>query len=118
MIPPFASVQPHLDVLHTVCFTFGNAREHFHEMRYPIVNGKLDLIVEPTDAIQGADLSFCRYLNVWIDAVDQKDFRRAAVLWKELLKIENRPARIFAQTEKGLRVFDPYENKRIDFNHE
>lgn len=116
MIPTKASLPCKLEALHTVCFTFGEAREHFHERKFPVLDGRLDIIIETTDRIQDVDLSYCRCLNVWIDVPDPADYRRARTLWTELLKPENRPAMIYTDTDKGLCRFDPYEAKKEFFH--
>lgn len=98
----------------TVCFTFAEEDEHELLKRYKVIGDRADIILTPRDKITGIDLSFCRCLNVWIDA-KPIDYRRARYLWKELLLAENRPAAIYVSTEQGLTVFKPYENKRINF---
>ena len=99
------------------CFIFEEKDECEHQKTFPHLGEKLDIVVTPRDRITGADLSYCQGKQVWIDATPI-DYRRAKYLWRELLKPENLPAAIFAQTEKGLTVFQPYERRKQVFSRE
>ena len=118
MIPSNEELKNIMKQIATVCFTFAEEGDHELERQFPLVGNRLEIIVTPRDRITGADLSFCRFLNVWIDAESPIDFRRARYLWKELLLSQNRPAAIFADTDQGLTVFKPYENKKLFFQRE
>lgn len=98
----------------TVKFVFGDRVSHWHEMKHPILDGTLTVIVEPTDRITEANLSYCKNRHVWIDDVDAKQKRRATYLWKELMKFENQPSMIFTNVPQGLYTYNPItKEKRI-----
>lgn len=114
MIPSPNSLSKVMAGLRTICVTFGERREHRHQVLYPLTYDRLDVLVEPRDEIAKADLSFCRCLNVWIDA-KQADYRRARILWQMLLKPENLPAMIFTNTADKLCAFDTVNTKKVLF---
>lgn len=98
----------------TVKFIFGGRVSHWHEMKNPILDSTLTVIIEPAELITGRDYSFCRNRHVWIQDVGPKEKRRATYLWKELMKLENQPSMIFTDVPQGLYTYNPItKEKRI-----
>lgn len=115
MIPSLKALGSDFWQVHTVGFDFVDRRmERVHEAAYPICEGKLTVLLESRDDIVGTDFSFCKGRTVWIDA-NPIDYRRARLLWKELLKFENRPSAIYTHDEHGLLMHDFITNKRTNF---
>lgn len=115
MIPSLKSLGPDFWRVHTVGFDFvDRGAERPFEIKFPILEGRLTVILESRDEIFERDFSFCQGRTVWIDA-KPIDYRRARVLWKELCKLENRPSVIYTHNEHGFLMYDFKTNKRTNF---
>lgn len=98
-----------------VRFVFGDSANYEHEISYPLAGETLTVIVEDTDRLQEIDLTYCRCRVVWF-YVPTADWRRATVLWNELLKLEHQPAAIYIDSSKGLFMYLPAQKKGVHFN--
>lgn len=115
MIPSLKDLGDDYWRVHTVGFDFvDRGAERPFEIKFPILEGRLTVILESRDEIFERDFSFCQGRTVWIDA-KSIDYRRARVLWKELCKLENRPSVIYTHNEHGLVMYDFKTNKRTNF---
>lgn len=115
MIPTPQKLPKDFFKVHTIAFDFvEHMSERFHEARFPIIDGRMSVLIEDRDEITAKDFSFCRNRIVWID-VTPRDYRRASVLWKELLKPENLPSVIFTHDNKGLVKLECLTQKRTNF---
>lgn len=91
-----------------------NPKAHLHELDYPLAGECLTVVIENNDAIQRANLEFCKNRLVWIDC-DEARRRRANVIFEELQKFENQPRLIFTDFPDGLQVFNPKTQGHRDF---
>jgi hypothetical protein len=91
-----------------------NPKAHQHELDYPLAGECLTVVIENNDAIQRANLEFCKNRLVWIDC-DEARRRRANVIFEELQKFENQPRLIFTDFPDGLQVFNPKTQGHRDF---
>lgn len=91
-----------------------NPKAHQHELDYPLAGECLTVVIENNDAIQRANLEFCKNRLVWIDC-DEARRRRANMIFEELQKFENQPRLIFTDFPDGLQVFNPKTQGHRDF---
>ena len=91
-----------------------NPKAHQHELDYPLAGECLTVVIENNDAIQRANLEFCKNRLVWI-VCDEARRRRANVIFEELQKFENQPRLIFTDFPDGLQVFNPKTQGNRDF---
>lgn len=91
-----------------------NSKTHQHELDYPLAGECLTVVIENNDAIQRANLEFCKNRIVWIDC-DEVRRRRANVIFEELQKFENQPRLILTDFTDGLQVFNPKTQGHRDF---
>lgn len=91
-----------------------NPKVHQYELDYPLAGECLTVVIENSDAIQRANLEFCKNRLVWIDC-DEARRRRANVIFEELQKFENQPRLIFTDFPDGLQVFNPKTQGHRDF---
>ena len=91
-----------------------NPKAHQHELDYPLAGECLTVVIENNDAIQRANLEFCKNRLVWIDC-DEARRRRANVIFEELQKFENQPRLIFTDFPDGLQFFNPKTQGHRDF---
>ena len=115
MIPSLKTLGSDYWRVHTVAFDFvDRASERFHEVKHPCTGERLTVLLESRDEIVGADFSFCQGRTVWIDA-KPIDYRRARLLWKELLILETATTEIYTHDEHGLLMYDFITQKRTNF---
>ena len=91
-----------------------NPKAHQHELDYPLAGDCLTVVIENNDAIQRANLEFCKNRIVWIDC-DEVRRRRANVIFEELQRFQNQPRLIFTDFPDGLQVFNPKTQGHRDF---
>lgn len=91
-----------------------NPKAHQHELDYPLAGDCLTVVIENNDAIQRANLEFCKNRIVWIDC-DEVRRRRANVIFEELQRFQNQPRLIFIDFPDGLQVFNPKTQGHRDF---
>ena len=91
-----------------------NPKAHQHELDYTLAGDCLTVVIENNDAIQRANLEFCKNRIVWIYC-DEARRRRANVIFEELQKFENLPRLIFTDFTDGLQVFNPKTQGHRDF---